>query len=184
MSVFEGVLVFFHNVGVYEVVLPFLLVFTIVYALLDKTRVLGVEQVGDATLPKRNVNSMVAFVIAFFVVASAQLVAIINEIAANTVLLLLLITFFMLLVGSMEREKKEGFALEGWYKRAFMVIMFVGIILIFLNAFGWLQASWDYLVLYWDTQFVGMILLLAAIIGLMSYVTREPKTSEKKEEGG
>ncbi len=181
MSVFEGVLVFFKDVGVYNVVLPFLLVFTLVYALLEKTRVLGVERVGDKEYTKKNVNSMVAFVLAFFVVASSQLVAIISEIVANVVLLLILITFFMLLVGSMHKDSKEGFSLEkGFYKHAFYVIMFVGIILIFLNAFGWLQLIWDYLVFNWDSQFVGMILLLGAILLLMWFVVHTK--GEAKEE--
>jgi hypothetical protein len=53
MSVFEGVLVFFQDIGMYTVVLPFLLVFTLVYALLDKTRVLGIEKIGEHEYPKR-----------------------------------------------------------------------------------------------------------------------------------
>ena len=180
MSVFGGVLTFFSDVGVYDVVLPFLLVFTLVYALLEKTKVFGVERIGDKEFTKKNINSMVAFVMGFFVIASTQLVAIISEITANIVLLLLLITFFMLLVGAMEKDKKEGFALEGWSKKAFYVIMFAGIILIFLNAFGWLQLLWDYIVLNWDSQFVGIIVLLGAIIGLMAFVMNTPK--EAKEE--
>ncbi len=181
MSVFQGVLLFFHDVGVYDVVLPFLLVFTLVYALLEKTKILGTERVGDKEFTKKNVNAMIAFVIAFFVIASAQLVAIISEITANVVLLLLLITCFMLLVGTMEKDTKEGFALSGWPKKAFMTIMFVGIILIFLNAFGWLQLLWGYLIMNWDSQFVGIIVLLGAVIGLMAFVMSTPG-GEKKEE--
>jgi hypothetical protein len=181
MTVFGSVILFFQDMGVYDVVLPFLLVFTIVYALLEKTKVLGTEKFGDKDLPKRNINSMAAFVIAFFVVASAQLVAIINEVAGNVVLLLLLITFFMLLVGTMERDSKEGFHLTGGFKTAFMWIMFLGVILIFLNAFGWLDELWVYLVFNWDSSFVGMILLLAGIIGLMAYVMHTPKEEHAKE---
>jgi len=181
MSVFEGVLVFFHDVGVYDVILPFLLVFTLVYALLEKTRVFGVERVGENEYTKKNVNSLVAFCIAFFVVASAQLVAIISEIVANTVLLLILLVCFMLLVGSMERDDPKGFKLSGWTKHAFYVIMFVGILLIFLNALGWLQLAWNYLVLYWDTQFVGMILLLIVLLLIILFVTHTPKSEEQKK---
>jgi len=182
MSVFSEVLIFFKDVGVYDVVLPFLLVFTIVYALLEKTRVLGVEKVGDKEYTKKNVDSMAAFVIAFFVIASTQLVAIISEVTANMVLLLILLVCFMLLVGSMHREDSKGFQLEGFYKHAFYVIMFVGIVLIFLNALGWLQLGWDYLVMNWDSQFVGIIVLLGAIIGLMAFVMHSPSGEKKVEE--
>jgi len=45
MSMFRGTLEFFGEIGMYDVVLPFLLVFTIVYAILEKTRIFGVEEV-------------------------------------------------------------------------------------------------------------------------------------------
>lgn len=180
MSVFSGVLVFFSKMGLYDVVLPFLLVFTLVYALLEKTRVFGIERVGDKEFTKKNINAMFAFTIAFFVVASAQLVAILSEVVSNTVLLLILIICFMLLVGSMHKDTKSGFELTGFYKHAFYVIMFGGILLIFLNALGWLQIAWDYLAFNWDSQFVGIILLFAAIVGLMAFVMKSP-AGEKKE---
>ncbi len=174
MSMFQNVLIFFSDIGMYDVVLPFLLIFTIVYALLDKTRVLGVERVGDKEFPKRNINSMVAFVVGFIVVASTQLVAMISQIIAHTVMLLLLIFLFMLLAGTMQRDDGEGFQLDGWYKNAFMVIMFVGIILIFLNAFGWLQALWVWLLRSWNSQFLGVIVTFLIFAGVIWWVTQDP----------
>jgi hypothetical protein len=126
------------------------------------------------------VNAMLAFVIGFFVVASSQLVAIISEIMANVVLLLILITFFMLLVGAMDRERQDGFELKGWTRQAFYVIMFGGIILIFLNAFGWLQLIWDYLVYNWDSQFVGIIITFAVIAGMIAFVISDPDRKRNK----
>lgn len=174
MSVFQNVLIFFEEIGMYDVVLPFLLIFTIVYALLDKTRVLGVERIGDKEFPKRNINSMVAFVVGFIVVASTQLVAIISQIIANTVMLLLLIFLFMLLAGTMQRDDGQGFQLDGWYKNAFMVILFVGIILIFLNAFGWIQGLWYWLLGSWNSEFLGVIIMLLIFVGVIWWVTSDP----------
>ena len=48
-TVFGGVIVFLEKLGVYEIILPFLLVFTMVFAILEKTRVYGVEKIGDKT---------------------------------------------------------------------------------------------------------------------------------------
>jgi len=42
---FRDIIDFFGNIGVFEVVLPFLLVFTVVFALLERTKVFGVEKV-------------------------------------------------------------------------------------------------------------------------------------------
>ncbi|MBR9693218.1 hypothetical protein GOV07_04815 [Candidatus Woesearchaeota archaeon] len=184
MSVFQGVIVFFRDVGMYDVILPFLLVFTLIYALLEKTKILGVERVGDKEYTKKNVNSMLAFVCAFFVVASSKLVAAINQLVGSMVLLLVLLVCFMLLVGSMHKDDKSGFELKGFYRNAFYVIMFVGMILIFLNSVGWLQAAWGYTVTHLDSQLIGMIMLLIIIIALMVFVTRDPSAAkkEKKEE--
>ena len=39
-STFREIILFFDEVGVYDVILPFLLVFTIVYAIFEKTKIL------------------------------------------------------------------------------------------------------------------------------------------------
>ena len=77
-SAFRNVLGFFESVGIYDVLLPFLLVFTIMFAILEKTKVLGTEVINNETVPRRNLNSLAAFSIAFFVIANQKLVAIIN----------------------------------------------------------------------------------------------------------
>ncbi len=53
-SPFETGIQFLDRLGVYEVLLPFLLIFTIVYAILEKSRVFGIEKVGDVDMPKKN----------------------------------------------------------------------------------------------------------------------------------
>ena len=62
-STLRGVLGFFVDIGIYDVVLPFLLVFTIVFAIFDKTKVLGTEVIDGHKYPKKNLNAIVAFVI-------------------------------------------------------------------------------------------------------------------------
>ena len=96
-TVFRGVIEFFGELGIYDVVLPFLLVFTIVFAILEKTRVLGTEEINGKKYSKKNLNAIASFVIAFLVVASTKLVAVINQALANIVLLLLLVVFFLVL---------------------------------------------------------------------------------------
>ena len=57
-SIFRGVIDFLAKIGVYDIILPFLLVFTIMFAILEKTKVLGVENVGGNETTKKNLNSM------------------------------------------------------------------------------------------------------------------------------
>lgn len=183
-TVLRGIIGFLEQIGVYDVILPFLLVFTIIFAILEKTKVLGMETIEGKKYTKKNINAMVAFVVSFLVVASTKLVAAINEALANIVLLLLLVVFFLLLVGSFFKEGEDVF-LKGKWRTFFMFIMFVGIVLIFLNALDWLQPFWDYLVEHWETQWVGTLILLVIIILFILYITRtKEEAAPKPKEGG
>jgi hypothetical protein len=182
-SVFRGTLAFFDKLGVYDVVLPFLLVFTLMFAILEKTAVFGKEKVDGKEITRKNMNGMMAFVTAFFVVASTRLVAIINQVLANVVLLLLLSICFLLLAGSFHSGKNEFF-LEGKWKTFFMIMMFIGIVLIFLHALGWLEIIYSYLFFKFDSIVVSSIVLVIIIVVFMIYVTGgfEKKKTDKKEE--
>ncbi len=183
-STFRGTIGFFEKLGVYDVVLPFLLVFTLVYAMLEKTRIFGSDKVDGKEYSRKNLNGMTAFVAAFFVIASTRLVAIISEVLANTVLLLLLSICFLLLAGSFHTGSKEFF-LEGTWKTIFMIIMFLGIVLIFLNALGWLQVIYENLFFKFDSVTVSSIVLILVMVLFMLYVTGAfggKKDGEKKSE--
>src|SRR3989338_10174572 len=97
-SAFRGAIEFLARLGLYDVVLPFLLVFTIVFAILEKTKLFGTEKIGAHDYTKKNLNAMTAFVISFLVVASSQLVAAINESLARVVLLMLVSVSFIMLI--------------------------------------------------------------------------------------
>ena len=56
---------FFGELGIYDVVLPFLLVFTIVFAILEKTKVFGMEEIDGKKYTRKNINAIVAFVVSF-----------------------------------------------------------------------------------------------------------------------
>ncbi len=188
-SVFRGTIDFFGRLGIYDVILPFLLVFTIVFAILEKTKIFGMEEIGGKKYPRKNLDAMVAFVIAFFVIASSRLVEVITQVSSQVVILLLLSILFLVLVGSFHKETEEGFFLDSPWKGAFMAIMFVGIITIFLNAIKteegqtWLSWIMDFTSTKWNTDWVASLILIGVIIGFMAYVMggSGPK-KEKKEE--
>lgn len=183
-TVLRNVIEFFERIGIYDVVLPFLLVFTIAFAILEKSKILGTEKIKGEVFPKKNLNAMAAFVIAFLVVASSKLVEIITQVSSQVIVLVLLGVFFMLLVGTFYKPTKEGEPIgleEGWLKWSFTVIMFVGILAIFMNAMGWLQALLNYLRLFWSSTVVASIVLILVIILFVWYIT---KSEEKTPSGG
>ena len=179
MSAFQNAVAFLVNLGVYDVVLPFLLVFTLVFALLEKTRVLGVEKVDGTEYPKKNLNAMIAFVAGFLIIASSELVRIINNVLANSVLLILLSVLFMMLAGSFYKD--GAFELGEKWKHFFMVFMLAAILLIFLHAMGWLSLFFNYLVSHIDGPVVGSFLLLAVVVGGMVWITGSKDAKPAKD---
>lgn len=178
-TTFRGALAFLERFGFYDIVLPFLLVFTVVFAILEKTKILGTETIKDVKYTKKNLNAIVAFVVAFLVIASTRLVAAINQIMANVVLLLLLSICFLLLIGSFFKEDEDVYLKEGPMRTFFMAIMFIGIIVIFLHSFGWLNTSWDWLAAHWQTNFVASVALLVCIVLFMYYIVEGGKPSKQ-----
>jgi hypothetical membrane protein len=175
----RGVFVFLEKVGLFDVVLPFLLVFTIVYAILEKTKVFGMEEIEGKKYPKKNLNATASFVIAFLVVASSRLVEVITEVSANVVVLLLLAVLFLMLVGSFFKEGGPV-ALEGGWNLLFMVIMFIGIVLIFLHALGWLEDTWKYIGVTGSGDVVGGTILIIIVIIFIWAIVKEPSKPAAK----
>lgn len=194
MTVFGDSINFLVKLGIYDIVLPFLLVFVLVFALLEKTKVLGIETSKDSKgekveYTKKSLNAMVAFITGFFVIASTQLVAVINQSLSQIFLLLLIIVCFLLVWGSFHQQTKEGFFLDPknknqrFYYKVLMASVFISIIAIFFNALGWLEAIYDFLKNNWNTDYVAAVLFIALIVGFMAWITGDsaPKGEDKKD---
>ena len=175
---FRQVLEFFDKIGLFDVVLPFLLVFTIVFAILEKTKVLGTEEIEGRKYTKKNLNAMASFVMAFLVVASSKLVETIVKVSSNAVVVLFLSVLFLLLVGSFYKEGEPVY-LEGGWKIVFMIIVFLAIAGIFLDAIKtadgrtWLERLGDFTGSGSD-ELAGSILLLGIIVLFVVYAVKEP----------
>ena len=177
-TVFRGAIEFLNDIGLYDVVLPFLLIFTLVFAILEKTKLLGFGEYQGQKTTKKNLNAMTAFICAFLVVASTQLVGIINQIIANVMLLLVLSICFLLLVGSFHGDGE--FTLKdfpGWIK-TMMSIMFIGIAAIFLNAMDWLEPIIGLLYMM-DVEWVSALVFLLLVVGMIGLIIRDPKSPKK-----
>lgn len=177
-SVLTGAVDFIARLGVYDVILPFILVFVLIFAFLEKTKVLGLEKVNidgkDHLFPRRNLNSLLAFTIAFFVIASSQLVRIISEVLANVVLVVLLGFSFMLSVGLFHKGDKE-FELEKTWRDRFYYIAFVAILLIFFNALGWLEIIYSVIIKSQNSSYMAALLMVISFAGLIMWLTGSPK---------
>jgi hypothetical protein len=59
--------------------------------------------------------------------------------------------------------------------------MFIGILLIFANALGWLQGLYYYLQNHWDSNAVTSIVLVIVVILFMMYITKDRSKPKKKD---
>lgn len=186
-SAFVSAISFLDQLGVFEIVLPFFLVFTLVFAYLEKTKVFGTETYRSSDdgetyeLPRKNLNSVVALTTAFFVVASSQLVRIISEIASQMVLVLMLGFSFTLVVGAFHKEQDDGFYLEGGWATLFQVIAFIAIVFVFLNALGWLELVADFLRSTLTNEAASTALMVLVLAGLIWYVVGGSPVPENDE---
>ena len=172
---FPGFLQTLEGYGLLDALLPFLLVFTVIFAVLQKTKFLGEE--------KKNFNVVIALVIALIVVLphvtntyppGGDVVDIINRAIPNISIVVIAIVMLLVLVGIWGTEVNwAGSSLSGFIA----LVSFIGIIYIFGVAAGWFQTGWFKWLGDSDTQAAILIILVFGV--LIWYITKEPGKSNK-----
>lgn len=184
-TVLGGVMEFFRGLGIFDILLPFILVFTIMFAILERTKILGAEKDGGT---RKNLNAMASFVVSFLVVASAQLVAVVTQVSSQIIIVLLLVVFIIMLVGTMrttEEISKGDWLKEGWVKIPLIAIAALSTLAIFLNALktssgmSWLDVIWNWLGQFYTNSAVAAILLVIVLIVFMYWITKGEGKKEK-----
>lgn len=164
--------------GFFDVILPFLLVFTVVFGILEKTKIFGTE--GEKAHPKKNINAMVAFVIAFFVLAAKEIISSFQESLPIVSLILVAIVSFLMLVGSFSSGKEEFNFMDmfkGW-KTPLAVVFVISIVAIFFHSFGWLEPIYDYITGRGKDMFI-ILVFVGIIAGVVGFVFNAGSTEAK-----
>ncbi|MFT4260802.1 MAG: hypothetical protein ACMXX9_00025 [Candidatus Woesearchaeota archaeon] len=188
-TAFGNAIEFMAELGIFDTVLPFLLVFTMLFAFLEKTKIYGTDKFKTeggtvVDMPKKNLNAMTAFVISFFVVASTQLVALISQVISQAVLVIVLVFLLLLTLGSFEEQTDKPFFIKGGWGKALQAIVFISISLIFLNSLGWLDLIFEFIQNNWDNQAVAALIMVLLLIGFMAAIVweRKPHVGEEKKD--
>lgn len=171
MNFVKEAVVFLDKVGMWDIVLPFIFVFTIVYATLEKTKVLGKEEDGT---PKHRFNAMASFVIGFFVLITVDALNIISRFSQWMVILVLMgvcVAILFSFFGFKDIRKTA-------YGKFFMPIAFIIFGFFALYAFGWLQL-FDLNAL---RKYEGIIIGIIVFFIILWIILREPKKEETEEE--
>jgi hypothetical protein len=127
---------FLQDFGFFEVVLPFILVFTVVFAVLEKTKIFGTVGEGDKAEGKKNINAMVALVIAMLFIGTPAIVDAVNVSLPKVAFVLIAFMSFLMVVGFFYSKGQLEFESMGWKIPLAMSTM-TGIALIFLNSLEW-----------------------------------------------
>ncbi|MDD4877675.1 MAG: hypothetical protein PHO02_01410 [Candidatus Nanoarchaeia archaeon] len=171
--VFEGVnfsdmIKQLEQMGFYEVILPFMLVFTIMFALLQKIKLFGADT--------KNINIVVAAVIAFFFVRVPAIIATVNQFLPKISMIVIVLLMFLLILGVLGSGESTGWT--GWPFFIGMAGAVIGIIWAVATSVPGLSTSWPrWLVLSSQDK---AILLAVGIFVLLIWVFSDKKADNDK----
>jgi hypothetical protein len=173
---------FFANLemwGFTDVLLPFILVFTIVFAALQKTRILGEG--------KKQFNVIIALVMGAAIIfphvtgSYADLigfdpVVVINQSLPQVSIILVAIVMVLLIIGVFGNELDfAGTPLSGWI----VILAFLAVLLIFGSATGWIALP-DWLYFLNDPQIQSLVVMILVFGIIIWFVTKEDKKADEK----
>ena len=165
--------------GLTDVLLPFLLIFVVIFAILQKTRILGEE--------KKNLNAAVALVVGLLVViphvtrrypANADPVQIMNDALPQVSLVLVAVIFLLILIGVFGQDYVFlGMSAPGWIA----IFSIIVIVAIFGGAAGWWSGGLNTnLERFFGEDVVAVVVMLLMFGLIIAWVTSESKEKEDR----
>jgi hypothetical protein len=165
---------FLQNNFFMYLVLPFLLLFAVMFAILQKTEIFGKG--------KKQVDALVAMAVALIVVAFANYVDVIIQMVAFLGVAIVIILVFLILTGAFHEEGK--FKLDDWVKKAGMGLAALGVLIAVLVYTG----AWNYIIGFiksgdnsgsWVMNIIFLVVIIAAVVAVAASGGKGDK--EKKE---
>ncbi|MFH2028106.1 MAG: hypothetical protein ABIJ08_03135 [Nanoarchaeota archaeon] len=165
----EGFVKIMDSWGLTDILLPFLLIFAIVFAILQKTKILG---------EKKNINVIVALVMGLLVVvphvtgiypAGFDAVNIINAALPSVSIVLVAVVMLLILIGIMGADATMlGLAAPTW-----VAVISIGfIIFIFGGAAGW-WGGYSWIEAFFGSDAMAIIVMLLVFGIIISFITGE-----------
>lgn len=158
--------------GIVDVLLPFLLIFTIIFAILQKSRILGQD--------KKNMNVAIATIIGLLVVIphvmgtypeGADVVDIMNAALPNISIVLIAIIALLLIMGVF------GFEMPASISGGLVAIVILGVLYIFGAAAGW-WGDWNWVTITFGEDAVTIAIIILVFAVLIWFITKEEGKGE------
>ena len=158
----------FQNWIFTKFILPVLLIFTLVFAVLEKTKLFGDD--------KKQLNAIVALVISLIFVGFVFP----KEVVTNMILFMTvaLVVMFVVLIlwGFVYADVKTGFAPEKWMKWSFAIVIIIAVVLAVIWSTGDQFGILNYLTKQPSTKmFWSNVIFIAAVIGALVAVIKSGK---------
>jgi len=166
------------DIGFYSVVLPFMLVYVVIFGVLEKS---GIFKNGEESQVK-NINSIIAFVFALFVVASIQTVRYLQSFITSIIVFVIFILMVLILVGFIFGDKYIQLFMDGgnikkpiaWIIAGVVLIVAIVVLMIVTGAWEWVIDEIDgFGSGSGDT--ITTILVVIGILGVLYLVSKEDK---------
>lgn len=168
-------------IGFYRVFLPFILVYAVVFAILEKSKIFSG---GDSEREQvRNVNSIIAFVFGLFVVASIQTVTYIQSLITNIVIFIIFILVTLILLAFIFGDEyvqllqDDHGKLKGWVAWTVASIVLIVSVSVLFSVMG----VWDYVIdlwnKYYDSDVISTVVILALVGGVIIWITKGDSNS-------
>lgn len=175
---FQNFIMKLDDLGITDVLLPFVLIFVIVFAILQKTKILG-----DG---KKNLNVAVAIVVGLLVVIphvtgkyppNANPVEIIKDSLPQVSIFLVAIVFLLILLGVFGQDVVMlGVTMPGWIT-LFSILV---ILIIFGGAAGWWSDGFSqWLEDAFGTEAIAIAIMILVFGVIIAWITKERKEEEK-----
>jgi len=175
-----------QEIGIMDVILPFILVFTIVFAVLQKTKILGHDESPEKR-PKKNFNAVVSLVMGLAVVVphitgsyptpGSDVVNIINMALPNISVVLIAVVMMLLMIGVFGGGvdfSKSGLA--GW---AVAFAIAATIFIFGTAAYWWELPQWAGFLYDSDTE--ALIVILLVFGALIAFITADDHPKDPKK---
>ncbi len=161
---------FLTNTLFRDIILPFLLAFTLIFALLEKSKLLG-----DG---KQQINAIIAFVIAAILIYYTNAVGIISQMMVFMAIALAILFVFMLLFGFVwGTTGGDPFKDAVWLKW----LLGIGALIATIIAVLYVTGKWDSVVSYLTNSNTGSnIFFILIIVGAIAAVILSSGKGEKK----
>lgn len=149
-----------------EFILPFLLVFTIIFAILEKTKLLGEG--------KKQLDAIVAFVVSLIFVTAIFPKAVVSNLILFLTISIIIVFVILLLWGFVFGEIKEGFKPAGWMKWILGVVIAVAVMFAVMWSVGLPAGVTDlFSKLNWSSPFLMNFVFIIVIAVALALVLRK-----------